>query len=140
MMKWLPRVLPSISLVFTAFMPAALQLTFAVTAVLSLGQSHLLRNASFRRFAGIQPLPPKRPKPGSTDSSLRSKINVYEPPSTSQAPKTKPDSVWGKLMGRARGAAEKDKRTSPRLSKSVYDKAQAYDKERREVLKGGKNR
>jgi YidC/Oxa1 family membrane protein insertase len=49
--------LPVISLIFTAFLPSAVQLWFALNSVLGFFQAGLFRMAGFRAWAGMTPLP-----------------------------------------------------------------------------------
>jgi YidC/Oxa1 family membrane protein insertase len=53
--------LPTISLVFTSFLPAAIQLSFLITGALSYCQAQLFRWAPFRSYMNMTPLPTNRP-------------------------------------------------------------------------------
>lgn len=61
--------LPAITVIFTYFLPAGLQLSFLVSGVLSFFQSSMFKNASFRKAAGMAPLPPPQSANPSSGSS-----------------------------------------------------------------------
>lgn len=48
---------PALSLVATAWLPAGLQLSFLVSGLASAAQATVFRNAAFRSFAGMTPMP-----------------------------------------------------------------------------------
>lgn len=52
--KTLRVALPTISLIFMSFFPAALQLYFATTGLFALGQTHLLSSKRFRMYMNIE--------------------------------------------------------------------------------------
>ncbi|WEW56096.1 hypothetical protein PRK78_001531 [Emydomyces testavorans] len=60
--KFMLYGLPVISTTAMCFWPTILQLYFASTGVIALGQSYLVTSPGFRKLVGIEPLP-KRPKP-----------------------------------------------------------------------------
>ncbi|PQE21780.1 inner membrane oxaA protein [Rutstroemia sp. NJR-2017a BBW] len=55
--------MPAVSLVFTSFMPAAVQLSFLVSSLMSASQSAVIRNTTFRRWTNMTPLPSTSPRP-----------------------------------------------------------------------------
>lgn len=57
--KGLSYGLPAITLLFTAWLPSSLQLSFFVSGVASFLQSQLFRNPAFRARFNMQPLPDK---------------------------------------------------------------------------------
>ncbi|PBP23628.1 inner membrane protein OXA1 [Diplocarpon rosae] len=61
--------LPTLSIVFTWWLPAALQLSFMVTGILSFVQSTLFRQPWFRNYFSMTPLPRKLPPSTPTQSS-----------------------------------------------------------------------
>lgn len=50
--------LPAVTVIFTYFLPAGLQLSFFISGILSYCQSTAFKNASFREATGMVPLPP----------------------------------------------------------------------------------
>lgn len=63
--------LPALSFFFIAFFPSALQLYFASTGLMALGQAYLLNSPGFRRWKGMAPLPQRDvfPLPGGYSGS-----------------------------------------------------------------------
>lgn len=59
--------LPAISFAFMAFFPSALQLYFVSTGLFALGQSYLVQNESFRKFAGMA-IPKKMVDPAAAEA------------------------------------------------------------------------
>jgi YidC/Oxa1 family membrane protein insertase len=57
MQNFLIYGMPTISLVFTSFLPAAVQLSFLVSTLMSATQSGIIRNPRFRSWANMTPLP-----------------------------------------------------------------------------------
>ncbi len=55
--------MPIISTVVMSFWPAAMQLSFAISSLISLGQTYLFKQPWFRGFWRIHPLPPPAPPP-----------------------------------------------------------------------------
>lgn len=49
--------MPLLSMIFTSFMPAAVQLSFLVSSSFSFGQATLFRNPKFRSWANMTPIP-----------------------------------------------------------------------------------
>ncbi|TGO43287.1 hypothetical protein BHYA_0002g00920 [Botrytis hyacinthi] len=49
--------MPLLSMIFTSFMPAAVQLSFLVSSSFSFGQATLFRNRKFRSWANMTPIP-----------------------------------------------------------------------------------
>lgn len=60
-MRGMSYFLPTISLIFTSFLPSAIQLSFFVTGALSYCQAQLFRWAPFRTYMKMTPLPTGRP-------------------------------------------------------------------------------
>jgi YidC/Oxa1 family membrane protein insertase len=103
MMKGLSYFLPALSLAFTSWLPASVQLSFFVTGVTGFIQAQLFRNEAFRARFNLTPMP-KRPtaldafaevpaaaepspyQPHIITASKTPKDVVYEPPQ--EAPKT----------------------------------------------------
>lgn len=63
--------MPAISLAFTSFMPAAVQLSFFVSSSISFGQATLFRSPKFRSWANMTPLPNKNPSPSASTLRMR---------------------------------------------------------------------
>ncbi|KAL1999715.1 hypothetical protein VTN02DRAFT_4128 [Thermoascus thermophilus] len=73
--------LPSMSFLFMAFFPSSLQLYFVTTGLFALGQSYLLNNDNFRKFAGLairdRDLPPSgSPQAGPSASPLNPRLRM----------------------------------------------------------------
>jgi YidC/Oxa1 family membrane protein insertase len=60
-MRGMSYFLPTISLIFTSFLPSAIQLSFFITGFLSYCQAQLFRWAPFRTYMNMTPLPTRRP-------------------------------------------------------------------------------
>jgi YidC/Oxa1 family membrane protein insertase len=60
-MRGMSYFLPTISLIFTSFLPSAIQLSFFITGALSYCQAQLFRWAPFRTYMKMTPLPTGRP-------------------------------------------------------------------------------
>lgn len=105
--------LPAISLIFTSFLPSAVQLSFFITGALSYCQAQLFRWAPFRTYMNMTPLPTGQPdafartpavepspyqpriitatsRPGPSVSSAS-----YEPPRSAGPAATKPTLLSG---------------------------------------------
>jgi YidC/Oxa1 family membrane protein insertase len=61
--KALSYGLPTISVLFTWWLPAGLQLSFFISGIASYAQAQTFRSAAFRRWAGMYPLPTKMADP-----------------------------------------------------------------------------
>ncbi|SZF00019.1 unnamed protein product [Blumeria hordei] len=81
-MKW---GFPLLSLVFTSWLPAAVQLHFFASGLLSLAQSTLLRQPAFRTAMSMTPLPkPISAASAAADTGPSSKIRMIKSPVLSQ--------------------------------------------------------
>jgi YidC/Oxa1 family membrane protein insertase len=113
-MRGMSYFLPAISLIFTSFLPSAIQLSFFITGALSYCQAQLFRWAPFRTYMNMTPLPTNRPDafartPAAEPSAYQSRIITatarstpsYEPPRSSSSstppssPATKPTLLSG---------------------------------------------
>ena len=85
-MKW---GFPLLSLVFTSWLPAAVQLHFFASGLLSLAQSTMLRQPAFRTAMSMTPLPKPSSapsaKPAAADAAPSSKIRMIKNPILSQS-------------------------------------------------------
>ena len=97
-MRGMSYFLPTISLIFTSFLPSAIQLSFFVTGALSYCQAQLFRWAPFRTYMNMTPLPTNRPDafaraPAAEPSPYQPRIITatarstpsYEPPRSSSS-------------------------------------------------------
>jgi YidC/Oxa1 family membrane protein insertase len=75
--KVLMVVFPALTLLITAFMPAALQVSFFVSGMLSLIQSTLFRMPAFRTYFNMYPLP--TPAPATSPTPYPGTMNVRAP-------------------------------------------------------------
>jgi YidC/Oxa1 family membrane protein insertase len=95
MMRGISYFLPAVSLAFTWWLPASVQLSFFITGVTGFLQAQLFRNASFRRYFNITPMP-TRPStldafaesPSASATSKTSTGGIYEPPREAPAKTT----------------------------------------------------
>jgi len=77
--------LPALTLLFTWWLPAALQLSFFVSGVLSYGQASLLRLPKFRQYFNMTPLPQAGPTAPTTPYKGNLKIAATSPAPISPA-------------------------------------------------------
>ncbi|TVY49361.1 Mitochondrial inner membrane protein [Lachnellula occidentalis] len=75
--------IPAISLIFTWWLPASVQLSFFVTGLLSFGQVTMMRQPWFRKAFKMVPLPTTGPK-GSAPSPYKGTIKRSESPVLTQ--------------------------------------------------------
>ncbi|TAQ91245.1 hypothetical protein B7494_g435 [Chlorociboria aeruginascens] len=92
--KYIMYGLPAITMIFTWHLPAGIQLSFFVSAILSAGQAYLLRTSWFRKFMNMTPLP-TRPEPASIPAVYR----VVTPPSSTAPPGSPPPAPLTGLRG-----------------------------------------
>lgn len=78
-MKIMQVALPALTLVVTAFMPAAVQVSFFVSGILSLFQAALFRRKWFRSFFNMYPLPSRTGAKPSKPSPYKGTLNVRAP-------------------------------------------------------------
>jgi YidC/Oxa1 family membrane protein insertase len=78
-MKIMQVALPAITLAITSFMPAAVQISFLVSGILSLVQTTLFRRPAFRSFFKMYPLPSRNASSSSTPSPYKGTMNVRAP-------------------------------------------------------------
>lgn len=76
---------PALTLLITAFMPAALQVSFFVAGMISLIQSTLFRMPGFRSYFNMYPLPPPTP---ATPTPYKGTMNVRAPLSQEELSRT----------------------------------------------------
>jgi YidC/Oxa1 family membrane protein insertase len=135
---------PALTLVFMQGWPAALQISFAVTSLLSVLQSTILRNPVFRNWYGIPP-PPRKLTESTSSSPVytgnlrlgKSARGVVEPPATTPP---QPTPGLGGIMDKAKSnlreirdemAKTVDKYGGEKGTKSRDQKAAAaYEKRR----------
>jgi YidC/Oxa1 family membrane protein insertase len=107
-MRGMSYFLPAISLIFTSFLPSAIQLSFFITGFLSYCQAQLFRWAPFRAYMNMTPLPTNRPDafdsaPAAEPQPYQSRIITatarptpsYEPPRSSPPAAAKPTLLSG---------------------------------------------
>ena len=124
------------------FWPGCMQLTFATTSVLSLGQAHLLRRPWIRNWLGIQPIPKAAPASGKPSSPYAGVLNTYQPPEPAKERKgivggaiADIKGAAGNAMGRLRKRADdKLKAKSPRLRQREVQQAKIYEERRRREI------
>jgi YidC/Oxa1 family membrane protein insertase len=77
--------LPALSLAFTWWFPAAVQLSFVTTSMISYGQVVAMANPTFRSYFNMTPVPPNNPTGSGSSSSSNSQSPTSKPPMLSQA-------------------------------------------------------
>lgn len=138
-------VVPLISMVCTAALPASVQLSFSASAALATLQSHYLRQKWVREYLGIQPLsstadaPSKSPYKG-TMTTRPSPTPVMEQPPA-------PKGIVGGAISDIKGAASQVMKTArsqlesqdqklgnQRLTQAELKRAHAYEAQRRREI------
>ncbi|KAL8717096.1 MAG: hypothetical protein Q9225_005631 [Loekoesia sp. 1 TL-2023] len=137
MFKGLQWVLPILSVAFMSFWPAAMQLGFTWTAILSLTQSLAFKQPWFRNFLGIHPLPP----PASARPHTQTKGMVI--PTTARTQAQDSDTPTRGLVGSAtskfKNFVEKNQKTpAGGRSKRQIAEAQRYEQKRRKEIQSQK--
>ena len=138
-------VFPGMTGIFMLFWPGCLQLTFFTTAMLSLSQSWVLRQAWMRQFLGIQPLPPP-PTKTAPRGPYTGVLNTYQPPATIPPLPEKKGVIGGAIsdlkaaagqaMKSAKGMVSSDtaqKKTTGRSPEELR-RAKAYEEKRRREI------
>lgn len=124
-MNILQVAFPAITLALTAFQPAALQVSFLVSSLLSLVQSSLFRQPAFRTLFKMYPLPARNVTSTSTPISYKGNMNVRAPltqeelnktyqesrPSATTTTASKQSTIGGFVTGTVQGAAKDIKTT-----------------------------
>jgi YidC/Oxa1 family membrane protein insertase len=77
--------LPALSIAFTWWMPAAVQVTFFVSGLLSFGQASLFRQEWFRKYFNMTPVPKPTPAGQAPASPYKGNLNIKANPVLSQA-------------------------------------------------------
>jgi YidC/Oxa1 family membrane protein insertase len=95
--------LPAISLLFTFWLPAALQLSFLISGICSFGQATLLRQTWFRDYFKMTPIPQNPSNTPKPVDPYKGNLKVAANPILSQA----------ELNARFQGAQETKKSSSP---------------------------
>lgn len=88
--------LPVLSVIFIGYAPAAVQISFAAAAGLSLITTSLLRTPAVRSYLKLAPKVKRAPKPAGPESPYKGTINIagrartgtYQPPSTAKSTST----------------------------------------------------
>jgi membrane protein insertase Oxa1/YidC/SpoIIIJ len=137
--------LPGLSLAFTWWLPAGLQLSFLVAGILSAIQAVVFRNPAFRSMVKMEPLPEKLPDafaPKEIVSPYRRDIlTVEQMQEKYEAPQAKGVlSVLGEKVEEAKKSAREgvqslkeragQERKDGKRTKQELQKAEAYEKKR----------
>ncbi|KAL8828180.1 MAG: hypothetical protein Q9170_006710, partial [Blastenia crenularia] len=125
--------LPVMSIGFTAFWPAAMQIVFATTASLSFLQSLAFRQAWFRNLLGMHPMP----SPGSPSSRVQAKGMVV--PTTArprpQEPEAPKQGLIGNVTSRMKKFVEQNQKAPlGGRTKGELSAAQRYEEKRRREI------
>ena len=113
--------LPALSLVGTSALPASVQLSFATSSVLTVIQSHYLRQGWVRDYLGIQPTPsPTKP---SLESQYKGTMTIQasSTPTVEEQPPA-PKGVIGGAISDIKGAASQVMKTARSIQQSEYEK------------------
>ncbi|KAL9070697.1 MAG: hypothetical protein Q9157_005733 [Trypethelium eluteriae] len=159
-MKILQIVFPALALVFTNWVPAAVQLTILVATIWGAIQARLLRDPRFRELTGLYPIiksppdsgkPHQAPKIRITPTEVKSAArSIVNPLKTYQAPekpkKTMIQSARGEVEGAisemkqslwrttggmlGSGTSDTERRTERNLSREFMKKADQYEKKK----------
>lgn len=140
---------PVLMTTFMLYWPAALQLTFAITSMLSLTQAHLLKEPWMREWLGIQPLP--KPKSPSSKSAYTGTLTKYQTPApSSDGPAQK--GIFEGAISDLKGAASQvvksaramrsnlleEKTGTQRRTPTELRRAKAYEEKRRREISQAK--
>ena len=142
-------LLPAVSVTVTYFMPAALQVTFLTTSVLSLFQMYLFRQDWFRDALGVTKMVPPTPPdaPGSAQTRYPGVMSLYQPPSPAEPTIPEKKGIVSGAISEIKGAAkqvmtsakqnvEQQQGAKPggRLSAAELKRAKAYEERRKQEL------
>ena len=140
MKNFLQYVMPGMTGAFMLFWPGCMQLTFATTACLSLGQAYLLKRPWVRNILGIQPIPTQAQTSGKANSPYKGVINMYQPP---DQPKEKKGIVGGAIAdikGAADNALGRLRKTSDKRAKSISTRARSAEVRKSKALEEKRRR
>jgi membrane protein insertase Oxa1/YidC/SpoIIIJ len=143
--KLLLYVFPTITTGLMLALPGALQLSFSVTSMMALLQSHLLRQPWVRQFLRIQPLP-QPPNPPS-DSVYKGTITIQAPSQSIVEPPPPPKGIIDGALVDIKGAAsqimktarsmrqsEDTKKGTQRLTKAELKRAHSYEAQKQREI------
>lgn len=125
--------LPTFTGLFMMSWPGGLQLTFFIGAFLSNVQAVVFRNASFRNWVGIQPLP-KPAAPKSQRHTYSSTLNRYQAPSTTPSTPATPKGIFGSIKGTVSEIIKNGEKFSP-MSRHQAQKSRLTDEEEKHAKK-----
>ncbi|QSZ31226.1 hypothetical protein DSL72_000789 [Monilinia vaccinii-corymbosi] len=125
--------MPALSMLFTSFMPAAVQLSFLVSSAFSFGQSTLFRTPQFRSWANMTPLADPNPSPSQNILKMR---EVTSSEAEIKSPKRYSlDGTLGNVMDRFQSAKKgmvdmTKERRAKQDDAAAKSRAEAYEKRR----------
>ncbi len=149
--------LPAISLIFTSWLPASVQISFFVAGLCSFVQSTLFRQSWFRSFFNMTPLPARAPagsNPAAPPSPYKGTMKIAANPVLSsrelsgrfEAADEKKEvkkgvlgGVLGEVTGTFKGLGSKaketyNKQTDNGRAKQKAKEAKAYEEKRRKEI------
>ncbi|APA14513.1 hypothetical protein sscle_13g092830 [Sclerotinia sclerotiorum 1980 UF-70] len=134
MMQW---GMPALSMVFTSFMPAAVQFSFLMSSSISFGQATLFRSPKFRAWANMTPLPNQNPSP--SENTLRMKEIPVTQGETKATKRFSLDGSIGNVMERFQSAKKvavdhAKERRAKQDDSSAKARADAYEERRRREI------
>jgi hypothetical protein len=99
-------------------LPAALQLSFAFTSMMSLIQSHCFRQPWFREMLGIHPLPAPAPATPTSESPYKGTITIQGSSATAPEQTPAPKGIIEGALSDIKGAVSQVMKTARSLQKS----------------------
>lgn len=154
LMKFMMYFLPILTVSFTWWLPAALQLSFFISGLLSFGQATLFQQPAFRRAVNMYPLPtaaapakdgkPSTPYKGSmmtrtqplTQAQIREAHQITTKPKPTNPLLKEAMGTFKEMKNAADGVVGKMKdRTEASSERKAREAAEAYEKKRQAELK-----
>ncbi|KAF7853653.1 hypothetical protein EAF04_010644 [Stromatinia cepivora] len=129
--------MPALSMIFTSFMPAAVQFSFLVSSSISFGQATLFRSPKFRAWANMTPLPNQNPSP--SENTLRMREVPVTQGETTTTKRYSLDGSLGNVMERFQSAKKvavdySKERRAKQDDSSAKARADAYEERRRREI------
>lgn len=134
MLKFMQWGLPGISLIFTSFLPSAVQLSFFVSGLASAFQATLFRNPRFRTLFKMIPLPSNSIPGTKPPAPYKGTMNVRTPsPLHSQAKATNSSTQATAIENSKISSADKTVQSKGLLGSTLKDIMGTYQSAKRSV-------
>jgi YidC/Oxa1 family membrane protein insertase len=137
---------PALTLLFTWWLPAALQLSFFISGLLSFAQASLFRNNSFRRYFNMTPQPSPDTPSSPYKGTMRIASSVPSPAPSSGMPRSSPVLSTSELNSRFQASSSGSEarqssvsKTQGLLKKLTKPISEVADSGRAMVAKGNKS-